>query len=105
MDVLCFQVLVVLNLFITFGDTFLPSPLVYDHLYYEIARHATTFDALHAMGARLCAENSSQRFISAGRLVNAAPLSSKTSPRTDSDADSHSSAMRASIGKDSNVLI
>lgn len=97
--------LVVLNLFITFGDTFLPSPLVYDHLYYEIARHATTFDALHAMGAYLHAENSSQRFLAADRLINAAPLSPKMSPRADSDADSHSSVTRTSVGKDCGVLI
>lgn len=97
--------LVVLNLFITFGDTFLPSPLVYDHLYYEIARHATTLDALHAMGAYLYAENSSQCFLAADRLINAAPLSPKTSPRADSDADSHSSATRTSVGKDCGVLI
>ena len=40
----------ILNLFITFGDTFLPSPQSYDDLYYEIIRMYHVFDNLHAMG-------------------------------------------------------
>ena len=40
----------ILNLFITFGDTFLPSPQCYDDLYYEIIRMYHVFDNLHAMG-------------------------------------------------------
>jgi hypothetical protein len=40
------QVTVIFNLFITYGDTFLPSPSSYDELYYELVRCHTTFDAL-----------------------------------------------------------
>lgn len=35
-SLLRFQVLVILNLFITYGDTFLPNPVSYDELYYEV---------------------------------------------------------------------
>lgn len=42
------QVLTLFNLFITFGDTFLPSPLIYDFLYYEIIRQSDVFDNLHS---------------------------------------------------------
>lgn len=44
------QAVNILNLFITFGDTFLPSPQSYDDLYYEIIRVHNVFDNLHAMG-------------------------------------------------------
>ena len=39
-----------LNLFITFGDAFLPSPSSYDELYYEILRMYNTFDDMYAVG-------------------------------------------------------
>jgi hypothetical protein len=32
------QSTVIFNLFITYGDTFLPSPSSYDELYYELVR-------------------------------------------------------------------
>lgn len=44
------QAVNILNLFVTFGDTFLPSPQSYDDLYYEIIRMYHVFDNLHAMG-------------------------------------------------------
>ena len=46
------QVTVIFNLFITYGDTFLPSPSSYDELYYELVRCHTTFDALYSMALR-----------------------------------------------------
>lgn len=33
---LCFRIIIVINLFLTFGDTFLPSGEAYDLLYYEL---------------------------------------------------------------------
>lgn len=39
----------ILNLFITFGDTFLPSAEVYDQLYYEIIRMHIVFDNLYQL--------------------------------------------------------
>ena len=46
------QVTVIFNLFITYGDTFLPSPSSYDELYYELVRCHATFDALYSMALR-----------------------------------------------------
>ena len=46
------QVTVIFNLFITYGDTFLPSPSSYDELYYELVRCHTTFDSLYSMALR-----------------------------------------------------
>lgn len=46
------QVTVLFNLFITYGDTFLPSPSSYDELYYELVRCHATFDALYSMSLR-----------------------------------------------------
>lgn len=37
-------------MFITYGDTFLPSPTSYDELYYEIIRVHQIFDNLYSMG-------------------------------------------------------
>lgn len=47
---LCLQVVNIFNLFITYGDTFLPTPSSYDELYYEIIRMNSVFDNLNAMG-------------------------------------------------------
>jgi Domain of unknown function (DUF1741) len=41
---ICMQVVTVLNLFITYGDSFLPSPSDYDDLYYEIMRVSKLLD-------------------------------------------------------------
>ena len=44
------QVVKIFNLFITYGDTFLPSPTTYDELYYELIRMQKVFEDVHAMG-------------------------------------------------------
>ncbi|XP_043911526.1 armadillo-like helical domain-containing protein 3 [Protopterus annectens] len=41
------------NMFITYGDTFLPTPSSYDELYYEIIRMHQVFDNLYSMVLRL----------------------------------------------------
>lgn len=46
------QATVIFNLFITYGDTFLPSPSSYDELYYELVRCHSTFDSLYSMALR-----------------------------------------------------
>ena len=46
------QVVVIFNLFVTYGDTFLPSPSSYDELYYEMVRCHQTFDSLYSMALR-----------------------------------------------------
>jgi len=55
------QAVNILNLFITFGDTFLPSPQSYDDLYYEIIRMYQVFDNLHAMALRYSTGDSESR--------------------------------------------
>ncbi|CAK8690244.1 unnamed protein product [Clavelina lepadiformis] len=50
--VLLTQVVNLFNMFITFGDTFLPSPTSYDELYYEIVRMSQLFDTLHSIVMR-----------------------------------------------------
>ncbi|KAL0270068.1 UNVERIFIED_CONTAM: hypothetical protein PYX00_007600 [Menopon gallinae] len=49
---LAIQVVNIFNLFITYGDTFLPSPGSYDELYYEIIRMHQVFDNLYSMALR-----------------------------------------------------
>ncbi|XP_068633844.1 armadillo-like helical domain-containing protein 3 [Battus philenor] len=46
------QVVNIFNLFITFGDTFLPTPTSYDQLYYELIRMEHVFNNLHQMALR-----------------------------------------------------
>uniref|UniRef100_A0A4W4HPQ2 Armadillo-like helical domain-containing protein n=1 Tax=Electrophorus electricus TaxID=8005 RepID=A0A4W4HPQ2_ELEEL len=49
---LALQVVSLFNMFITYGDTFLPTPSSYDELYYEIVRMHQVFDNLYCMGNR-----------------------------------------------------
>ena len=45
-----FQIVNIFNLFVTYGDTFLPNPNSYDELYYEVIRMHQVFDNLYSMG-------------------------------------------------------
>ncbi|VDO94273.1 unnamed protein product [Soboliphyme baturini] len=45
---LCQKIVVILNVFITFGDTFLPYPWLYDNLYYEILRNSSSLEEVDA---------------------------------------------------------
>ncbi|KAL2089840.1 hypothetical protein ACEWY4_014528 [Coilia grayii] len=47
------QVVNLFNMFITYGDTFLPTPSSYDELYYEIVRMHQVFDNLYCMVLRV----------------------------------------------------
>ncbi|RDD43523.1 UPF0668 protein C10orf76-like protein [Trichoplax sp. H2] len=51
------EALTIFNLFITYGDTFLPNPKEYDELYYEIIRMHQVFDNVHSMSLRHTNEN------------------------------------------------
>uniref|UniRef100_A0A914DVK7 Armadillo-like helical domain-containing protein n=1 Tax=Acrobeloides nanus TaxID=290746 RepID=A0A914DVK7_9BILA len=44
---LTYRVLIVVNFFITYGDTFLPDATAYDFLYYEISRQDNVFQRLN----------------------------------------------------------
>ncbi|KAK2175815.1 hypothetical protein NP493_705g02037 [Ridgeia piscesae] len=64
------KVVNVFNLFITFGDTFLPNPGTYDELYYEIIRMHHVFDNLYSMALRY-SNSEGQWKETAVRLTNA----------------------------------
>lgn len=49
---ICMQVVTVLNLFITYGDSFLPSPSDYDDLYYEIMRVSKLLDHFYTIAEK-----------------------------------------------------
>merc|ERR1719193_458932 len=49
---ICAQVVTIFNVFITYGDTFLPTASSYDELYYELVRCHHTFDNFHSMALR-----------------------------------------------------
>ena len=44
------KIIKVFNLFITYGDNFLPSPSTYDELYYELIRVSKVFEDLYTIG-------------------------------------------------------
>jgi hypothetical protein len=45
-------VVTIFNIFITYGDTFLPSAVSYDELYYELVRCQEVFNNLYSMALR-----------------------------------------------------
>lgn len=49
-QLLSVQIVTVFNLFITYGDTFLPSPSDYDDLYYELMRVSKLLDLFYSLG-------------------------------------------------------
>ena len=49
---LSIEVARIFNLFITYGDTFLPSPAIYDDLYYELIRMRKVFDDIYIMALK-----------------------------------------------------
>ena len=52
MNLVFLRIQKVFNLFITYGDTFLPNPSLYDELYYEIIRMHQVFENLYTMALR-----------------------------------------------------
>ncbi|VDK18386.1 unnamed protein product [Anisakis simplex] len=50
---ICVQIMILLNLFITYGDTFLPNDIAYDHMCYEIIRQEAVFRKLLKSAAKL----------------------------------------------------
>ncbi|CAD5118074.1 DgyrCDS6813 [Dimorphilus gyrociliatus] len=65
---LCYRVINIFNMFITYGDTFLPSTQTYDELYYEIVRTHQVFNNLYTMGLRY--SNSNNEFVNAAKKMN-----------------------------------
>ncbi|XP_052772948.1 armadillo-like helical domain-containing protein 3 [Mya arenaria] len=66
---LCSKIVNIFNLFITYGDTFLPNPNSYDELYYELIRMHQVFDNLYSMALRYTTSEGEHKE-SAARLIN-----------------------------------
>lgn len=66
---ICSKIVNIFNLFITYGDTFLPNPNSYDELYYELIRMHQVFDNLYSMALR-CTTSDGEYKESAARLTN-----------------------------------
>ncbi|XP_046565676.1 armadillo-like helical domain-containing protein 3 [Haliotis rubra] len=84
---LCSKVVNVFNLFITYGDTFLPNPNSYDELYYELVRMHQVFDNLYSMALRYTTNDSEHRDSAArltNHLVNVRAIINHFTPKVDS---------------------
>ncbi|XP_047531241.1 armadillo-like helical domain-containing protein 3 isoform X1 [Vanessa atalanta] len=78
------QVVNIFNLFITFGDTFLPTPSSYDQLYYELIRMHQVFDNLFYMALRYstaAGEYKAEALRLANCLVNVRAIIQHFSPK------------------------
>ncbi|XP_015770707.1 PREDICTED: UPF0668 protein C10orf76 homolog, partial [Acropora digitifera] len=81
------QVVNIFNLFITYGDTFLPSPTSYDELYYEIIRVHQIFDNLYSMALRHSTNGGDWKEAAsrlASSLVNVRAIVNHFTPKIDS---------------------
>jgi len=83
---ICSQVIQIFNVFITYGDTFLPSASSYDELYYELVRCHQTFDNLHSMTLRYSTSGGEHKDTAmriTNSLVNIRAITSHFQPRID----------------------
>ena len=74
----------IFNVFITYGDTFLPSASSYDELYYELVRCHQTFDNLYSMALRYSTcggEHKDTAMRITNSLVNIRAITSHFQPR------------------------
>lgn len=81
------KVVNIFNLFITYGDTFLPNPNSYDELYYEIIRMHQVFDNLYSMALRYTTSDGESKESAArltNHLVNVKAIVNHFSPKVDS---------------------
>ncbi|XP_014662173.1 PREDICTED: UPF0668 protein C10orf76 homolog [Priapulus caudatus] len=91
------QVVNIFNLFITYGDTFLPSPTSYDELYYEVVRMHQVFDNLYSMALRYTSTEGEYKEVASrltNSLVNIRAIINHFNPKIDSwAAVNHLSAL------------
>ncbi|ESO98997.1 hypothetical protein LOTGIDRAFT_142382, partial [Lottia gigantea] len=81
------KVVNVFNLFVTYGDTFLPNPNSYDELYYEIIRMHQVFDNLYSMALRYTTTDGEYKDSAArltNNLVNIRAIINHFTPKVDS---------------------
>ncbi|KAH9523602.1 Armadillo-like helical domain-containing protein 3 [Bulinus truncatus] len=80
------KVVNIFNLFVTYGDTFLPNPTSYDELYYEIIRMHQIFDNVYSMALRYTTTDSEHKDSAAkltNHLVNIRAIINHFSPKVD----------------------
>jgi hypothetical protein len=63
------EVVKIFNLFITYGDTFLPSPTIYDEMYYELIRVQALFDTLYQQALKHSTPDETYN-VAAGELMS-----------------------------------
>ncbi|XP_046386239.1 armadillo-like helical domain-containing protein 3 [Ischnura elegans] len=81
---LALQVVNIFNLFITYGDTFLPSPASYDDLYYELIRCHEVFENVYSMALRYSTQDGEYKESAlklANSLVNVRAIINHFSPK------------------------
>ncbi|KAL4232385.1 hypothetical protein ACF0H5_009953 [Mactra antiquata] len=84
---LCSKIVNIFNLFITYGDTFLPNPNSYDELYYEIIRMHQVFDNLYSMALRYTTSEGEHKESAArltNHLINVRAIVNHFTPKVDS---------------------
>eukprot|EP00057_Strongylocentrotus_purpuratus_P031226 XP_783968.3 PREDICTED: UPF0668 protein C10orf76 isoform X2 [Strongylocentrotus purpuratus] len=84
------------NLFITYGDTFLPSANCYDQLYYELIRMHQVFDNIYNMARRHITNNGEYKDSAnklANNIVNIRAIINHFTPKIDSWAASQTTAL------------
>jgi len=89
---LCLQISTVFNIFITYGDTFLPSAASYDELYYELVRCQEVFDNLYTMSLRYSMSGGEFKETSikvTNSLINIRAITSHFQPRIEAWLASH----------------
>ncbi|CAI9732858.1 Hypothetical predicted protein [Octopus vulgaris] len=91
------KVVNIFNLFITYGDTFLPNPTSYDELYYEIIRMHQVFDNVYSMALRYTTNEGEWKDSAAklkNHLGNIRAIINHFSPKVDSwAAQNHLSSL------------
>jgi len=82
----------IFNLFITYGDTFLPTPSSYDELYYELIRMHQVFSNLYSMTLRYSneGEHRDAAMRLANNLVNIRAICNHFSPKIEAWSQAHS---------------
>eukprot|EP00047_Mylnosiga_fluctuans_P006394 m.246628 g.246628 ORF g.246628 m.246628 type:complete len:646 (-) comp15117_c0_seq1:116-2053(-) len=85
------QVLTLLNIFVTYGDAFLPDAGSYDALYYELLRARDAFDLVNEFAVSPAVEKAlGQRLVSG--LINLRAITSHFAPKIDAWSADHNGA-------------
>lgn len=93
---LCSRIIVIFNIFITYGDTFLPNPESYDYLYYDILRMKQVFDNLISFANRYASSSEWKDYVPKLiiQLANVKAIINHFTPRIDAwSAANHATSL------------